>query len=53
MKDQVCFDCGVKYLTERQKKNGGNVVTFNIGECCKCKQQKSVTSIRHYNYLRQ
>ncbi len=48
----VCFDCGVKYLTEKQKQQGGNAVTFHQGICCQCGMEKSVTSVRHYNNLK-
>lgn len=48
----VCVDCGLKYLTDEQKKRGG-VTTFHEGECFLCGQTKPVTSIRHYNYLNQ
>lgn len=48
----VCVDCGVKYLTDEQKKRVG-VATFNEGKCCVCGNIKSVTSSRHYNYLNQ
>lgn len=47
----VCVDCGVKYLTEEQKKNS-YATTFNIGKCCECAEETLVTNIRHYNYLR-
>jgi len=48
----VCIDCGVKYLTANQKIRAA-VCTFHEGECCVCGKIKSVTSIRHYNYLNQ
>jgi len=48
----VCVDCGVKYLTEEQKKNR-YATTFHIGKCCECGKEKGVTNIRHYNYLRE
>lgn len=57
MKDKVtetevcCVDCGVKYLTEKQKENSG-VATSNIGICCICGKEKNVISIRHYNFLK-
>lgn len=47
----VCFDCGIKYLTRKQRKEGG-VATFFLGTCCECKNLKHVTSIRHYNNLK-
>jgi len=46
----VCVHCGVKYLTEEQKKNS-YATTFNIGKCCECGEDTLVTNIRHYNYL--
>lgn len=45
-----CVDCGVKHLTEQQKKVS-YPVTFHQGICCVCGNNKSVTSIRHYNNL--
>lgn len=48
--DYVCFDCGVGYLTDKQKEEGG-VSTFSKGECGVCKEITLVTHIRTYNYL--
>ena len=48
--DYVCIDCGVPYLTEKQKKEGG-VCTFHVGECGVCRETTSITHMRHYNYL--
>lgn len=45
-----CVDCGVKYLTQDQKKIG-YPVTFHRAKCCVCGKTKDVTSIRHYNNL--
>lgn len=50
--DYVCFDCGVLFLTEEQKKGEGSQVTFSVSECCLCHQEKGTTNIRHYNRLR-
>lgn len=50
--DYVCFDCGVQFLTEEQKKNDGRVATFSVSECCLCGEEKGTTNIRTYNYLR-
>lgn len=50
--DVVCFECGIKYLSEQQKKGEGSAVTFHWGKCCECGVEKSVTSIRHYNNLK-
>jgi len=50
--DYVCFDCGVLFLTEEQKKSGGHAVTFSVSECCLCHQEKGTTHIRTYNWLR-
>lgn len=47
-----CVDCGVNYLTEKQKSQEGNVSTFHKGVCTVCLKETSVTHIRHYNYLR-
>ncbi len=49
--DYVCIECGVQYLSDRQLRNGGNDTTFFMGECGLCGEEKSITSIRHYNYL--
>ncbi len=48
--EQVCVECGVPHLTEKQKMQGG-VHTFSVGECIVCNEKKLVTSTRHYNYL--
>ena len=48
--DYVCVDCGVKFLTDKQKENGG-VSTFHLGKCGLCGEEKSITHIRTYNYL--
>ena len=47
----VCFDCGPLFLTEEQKKRESAVTAWN-GICTVCKQEKSVTNRRHFNYLR-
>jgi hypothetical protein len=47
---ECCVDCGVPYLTDKQKREG-NVTTFHNGQCCVCGEEKQVTSARHYNYL--
>lgn len=47
---EVCFKCGVKYLTEKQilmKKS----IWFNQGVCVECKETKLVTDTKHYNNL--
>lgn len=49
--DYVCFECGKNFLTEAQKKSGGDCVTFHQNTCGLCGEDKSVTNIRHYNYL--
>lgn len=49
--DFVCFDCGHEFLTEKQKKGGG-VVTAHKGECCLCGEEKGITHIRAFNYLK-
>lgn len=49
--DYVCIDCGIQFLTEKQKERGG-VHTFHKSKCGLCKEEKSVTNIRNYNYLR-
>jgi DNA-directed RNA polymerase subunit RPC12/RpoP len=46
----VCFTCGRKYLTEKQK-NDEHISTFHLGKCGVCNLEKPVTSIRNYNYL--
>ncbi len=50
--DYVCFDCGVLFLTEEQKKSEGSQVTFSVSDCCLCGENKGTTNIRHYNRLR-
>lgn len=47
----VCFACGVNYLTGEQKRHGSSAISFNRGFCTVCKQVKSVTHIKYYNYL--
>lgn len=49
--DYVCFDCGPQFLTEEQKKRE-TIVTAHMSECGLCGEEKSVTSIRKWNYLR-
>lgn len=44
----ICFDCGKKFLTERQKEGEGHLATFHKGECYMCHEEKMVTDIRHY-----
>ncbi|MAG50019.1 hypothetical protein CL621_00055 [archaeon] len=46
-----CFDCGREYLTEEQKNKNG-VVTAWLGVCPICKRSTTLTSIRHFNYLK-
>lgn len=46
----VCVPCGVKYLTEKQKSEGG-AVTANLGHCGVCNTFTHIIHIRHYNYL--
>lgn len=46
----VCFDCGREYLTEEQNKKDYNV-TAHLSNCPICNQNKSVTHIRHFNWL--
>lgn len=48
--DYVCADCGVKYLTEKQKKQD-RVSTFHLNICGLCGEEEGVTHIRTYNYL--
>ncbi len=48
--DYVCWDCGRQFLTEAQKKREG-VVTAHKSACGLCKEEKSVTHIRHWNWL--
>lgn len=50
--DYVCIECGTKYLTEKQKQAGGFCTTFHQGVCGLCQEEKSITHIRAYNYLR-
>lgn len=48
--DYVCISCGVKFLSEKQKKQGG-VTTVHKGECGLCGEITSITHIRKYNWL--
>jgi hypothetical protein len=48
--DYVCVECGVPYLTDKQKEEGG-CTTFHKGICGICEEEKSITHIRTYNYL--
>jgi hypothetical protein len=47
----ICSDCGIKYLTEEQKKEE-KVVTFHFGICDECSNKAAVTSVRNYNYCK-
>lgn len=49
--DYVCVKCGVKYLTEKQKKQN-NVCTFFLGTCALCNEKAAITHVRNYNYLK-
>lgn len=46
----VCWDCGMPYLTEKQKQQGG-AITAHINICDVCGENKTVTHVRHWNYL--
>lgn len=48
--DYVCFDCGIEFLSDKQKSIGG-VVTAHVSKCGLCGQEKSVTHIRTFNWL--
>ncbi len=50
--DYVCIDCGVPFLTEKQKSEGGHGTTFHKTVCGLCGKEGSVTHIRHYNRLK-
>lgn len=50
--DYVCFDCGHLFLTDTQKKGEGHAVTAHKSNCGLCGQDKSVTHIRAFNYLK-
>lgn len=49
--DYVCFDCGLQFLTEEQKKRNG-VVTAHESVCGLCQKNKIVTHIRNFNWLK-
>lgn len=49
--DYVCVDCGVPFLTKRQRKKA-IITAFHKGECGLCNEEKAITHIRAYNYLR-
>jgi hypothetical protein len=46
----MCFKCGYKYLTDRQKEEDSKIVTANLGRCVECKEDTIVVHERHYNY---
>jgi hypothetical protein len=46
----VCCDCGNKFLSDRQKREGG-AVTAHKSICGLCQQEKLVVSARHFNRL--
>lgn len=48
----VCWDCGYKFLTEKQKESRGNAVTFHESTCALCHELKGVCHIRIWNYLK-
>lgn len=48
-----CLDCGREYLTLGQKNEEGRVSTFHKGVCVVCNQEKSITHIRNFNWLRE
>lgn len=48
--DYVCWDCGLPFLTDEQKKREG-VVTAHTAVCGLCGKEKGVTHIRHWNWL--
>jgi len=43
----VCVECGLKHGDTK-----GGVSTFHEGKCDMCGEIKSITSVRHYNWLR-
>lgn len=49
--EYVCFECGVGYLSKKDKKEDGHAVTFSNSNCDLCGEFKGTTSVRHYNYL--
>jgi len=50
--DYVCWDCGLPYLSEKQKdESSGTAVTAHNAECGLCGENKTVTHIRAWNYL--
>lgn len=49
--DYVCWDCGLQFITDEQKKRE-EVVTAHKSICGLCNQHKLVTSIRNWNWLR-
>jgi len=48
--DYVCWDCGLQFLSDEQKKVE-KVVTAHTSKCGLCQKEKSVTHIRHWNWL--
>ena len=47
--DYCCVDCGVKFI--KKDKMNITIATFHKSICGVCGKEKSVTHIRHYNYL--
>lgn len=46
--DYVCFDCGRPYQRPNAEERA---VTCHISKCGLCEEEKSVTHIRHFNWL--
>jgi len=48
--DYVCANCGIPFLTEKQKSEP-RICTVFIDTCGLCGKKEAVTHIRNYNYL--
>lgn len=48
--DQICWDCGKPFLTDKQRKEDWPV-TAHESTCGLCGKHKAVTHYRHWNYL--
>lgn len=53
--DYVCFDCGAPYLSHGIFMDYNEVVggvTHHMGRCGICEEEKALTHVRHFNWLR-
>lgn len=52
--DYVCFDCGRPFVRDLMNFDEfvAAGVTCHMGECGLCGEEKGVTHVRHFNWLR-